>query len=348
MLIAIIVIVGLSVLILGHEAGHFLSAKLFGLKVDEFGFGFPPKIKSVKKGETEYSFNWLPFGGFVKITGEEEQITNPEKLQALAPEEKKRYFLFQPAWKRFIVIGSGVMVNFIIGWIMVSVVFMAGTPTLLFVGGVEQGSPAEKAGIMNGDIIKNYSNSEDFINFINKHRGQQVSLEIIRGDKSLTVSAVPRISTGPNEGALGVSFSETGVQRQNFFKALASGFKESVSIIGATISAFYDLAKNLITHGSLAAGVVGPVGIFSVAEKTGQAGMIYLIQLIGLISLNLAVVNLIPFPALDGGRLFLIAVEKIKGSPVSIKAQAFINGVGLAFLLFLMAVITVRDVANLF
>jgi len=348
MLIAIIVVIGLSVLILGHEAGHFFAAKLFGLKVDEFGFGFPPRIKAVRKGETQYSFNWLPFGGFVKIAGEEEQITEPEKLEALPPEEKKRYFLFQPAWKRFIVIGSGVFVNFLIGWAMASLVFMIGTPTLLIVGGVESGSPADKAGILNGDIIKNYSNSKDFVGFINQHRGQQINLEILRGDKNLNLPAVPRISTGPNEGALGVSFSESGVQSQSFFSALASGFKESVFIVGATVSAFYDLAKNLIVHGALLAGVVGPVGIFSVAEKTGQAGFIYLIQLIGLISLNLAVVNLIPFPALDGGRLFLIILEKIKGSPVSIKTQSYINGVGLAFLLLLMAAVTVRDVVNLF
>lgn len=348
MLIAIIVIIGLSVLILGHEAGHFLTAKLFGLKVDEFGFGFPPRIKAVKKGETSYSFNWLPFGGFVKIAGEEEQITNPEELAALPAEEKRRYFLFQPAWKRFIVIGSGVFVNFMIGWAMASMVFMIGTPTLLIVSGVESGSPADNAGILSGDIIKNYSNSKDFIGFINQHRGQAINLNIIRGNKDVKISAVPRISTGPNEGALGVAFSESGVRSESFFAALSDGFRESVFIVGATISAFYDLAKNLILHGSLMAGVVGPVGIFSVAEKTGQAGLIYLIQLIGLISLNLAVVNLIPFPALDGGRLFLIIVEKIKGSPVSVKAQSYINGAGLVFLLLLMAVVTVRDVVNLF
>ncbi len=348
MITALIVIIGLAVLILGHEAGHFLSAKFFGMKVDEFGFGFPPRIKAIRRGETEYSFNWLPFGGFVKISGEEEQITNPEKLESLPPAEKKRYFLFQPAWKRLIVIASGVFVNFIIGWLMISFVFMAGTPSLLLISEVQPGSPAQKAGIMAGDIIKNYSSSKDFIGFINARRGEPVTLDIIRGNKGLSITAIPRISNAENEGALGVVFSESGMKRQGFFSALAGGFKESLFISGATFSAFYELAKNLILHGSLLAGVVGPVGIFSVAEQTGQIGLIYLAQLIGMISLNLAVINLIPFPALDGGRIFLIIVEKIKGSPVSIKTQSMINGAGFAFLLFLMAIITVRDVANLF
>ena len=348
MLIAIIVIAGLAILILGHEAGHFFVAKLFGMKVDEFGFGFPPRIKAIKKGETEYSLNWLPFGGFVKISGEEEQITNPEKLQSLPPEEKKRYFLFQPAWKRFLVIASGVLVNFIIGWLAISFVLMVGAPPLIVVNGIQPGSPAEKAGIATGDIIKNYSASGDFKNFIDENRGRQTTFEIIRGGKDLKFTAVPRVSTGPNEGALGVEFSQAGIERQKFFPALVSGFKESILISRATISAFYELFKNLIVHGSLMAGVVGPVGIFVVAEQTGQIGLVYLLQLIGLISLNLAVLNLIPFPALDGGRLFLIILEKVKGSPVSIKTQSLINGVGFVLLLFLMAIITVRDVVNLF
>lgn len=348
MLITIIIIIGLAVLILGHEAGHFFAAKFFKMKIDEFGVGFPPRIKSFRGGETEYSFNWLPFGGFVKISGEEEQITNPEKLEALPPEEKKRYFLFQPAWKRLIVIASGVLVNFIIGWFMVSLVLMLGTPSLLVVGGVQKDSPAEKAGIMSKDIIKNFSGAADFKSFVEKNRGRQISLKIIRNSKTLELNMTPRISTGPNEGALGVEFSETGVKRQSFFRAFASGFQESIFVADATISSFYELIKNIFVHGSLLEGVVGPVGIFSVAQETGNIGLVYLLQLIGFISLNLAVLNLIPFPALDGGRIFLILVEKFKGSPVSVKTQSLINGIGFTFLIFLMVIVTARDILNLF
>ncbi len=379
MLIAFIVIISLSILILGHEAGHFFAAKFFGIKVSEFGFGFPPRIKAWrfkrKKGlssqisftpknlpskfsgasgetwedETEYSFNFLPFGGFVKIAGEEEQITSPEKLGELSPEEKKKYFLFQPAWKRFVVIASGVSVNFAIGWFLLSVVFMLGAPSsAIVVGGVQVGSPAEKAGIAAGDIIKNYSTADNFRNFVNKNRGQEINLQIIRGGKELEFKAVPRVSTKQGEGALGVEFSESGIKPLGFFSALVAGFKESIYISGATFAAFYELLKNLILRGSLLAGVVGPVGIFAIAQKTGELGIIYLFQLIAFISLNLAVLNLIPFPALDGGRLFLIIIEKLKGSPVSVKTQSLINSFGFALLLFLMVIITVRDVVNLF
>ncbi|MBI4085519.1 MAG: site-2 protease family protein [Candidatus Liptonbacteria bacterium] len=356
MLIGLIVFISLALLILGHEAGHFFTAKFFRMRIDEFGFGFPPRIKAWrpfdsaqgKKGETEYSVNWLPFGGFVKIAGEEEQITNPEKLQSLSPEDKKRYFLFQDAWKRFIVIASGVLVNFVFGWLIISSVFMAGTPPVLVINWVQSGSPAEKAGIEAGDVLKNYPTGDDFIGFVNGHRGKEVTLNILRGNQDITIKAVPRTSTSPDEGALGIQFSEAGIQKQGLFQALWNGLKESIYICWATLVAMYELFKNLFLQGSLLPGVVGPVGIFTVAEKTGQIGMIYLAQLIGFISLNLAVLNLIPFPALDGGRLLLIVLEKLRGSPISIKIQAAINGVGFVILLVLMVTITFRDIVNLF
>lgn len=225
---------------------------------------------------------------------------------------------------------------------------MAGTPPLLVINGVQTGSPAEKAGIAAGDIIKNFSGAEDFKNLIDERLGQAVELEIARGGEILKIAVVPRVPTAPDEGAIGIEFSESGIKSQGFFAALVSGFKGAILICKETVFAFYELFKGLFIHGSLMAGVVGPVGIFAVAAETGQIGIIYLIQLMALISLNLAVLNLIPFPALDGGRLFLIIVEKLKGSPVSIKAQSLINGVGFALLILLMVVITVRDVANLF
>src|SRR5581483_133576 len=150
MLIFLIVIIGLSLLILGHEAGHFLVAKLFGLKIDEFGFGFPPRIKAWKKGETEYSINWLPFGGFVRISGERGEFAMQDELagdkaelknsseqaksSAAAPDESRLLYA-QPAWKKSLIMLAGVIVNFIIGWILVSVVLMVGTPNALVIAG---------------------------------------------------------------------------------------------------------------------------------------------------------------------------------------------------------------------
>lgn len=349
MLTAIFVIIGLSLLILGHEAGHFFVAKLFKLRVDEFGFGFPPRILAKRKGETEYSLNWLPFGGFVKIAGENDRLNGGlGKLESLPEGEKNRLFCFQSWWKRSVVLLAGVAVNFLLGWFLISAVLMIGTPRALVISQVQQNSPAAKIGLLEGDVIRNYVSADEFIKYINQNRGEQIILEVRRGGEDLNLSIVPRISVPPGEGALGIALAEVGEGRKGFFPAVASGLKQSALICRLVLTALYQLVKNLFLHGSLLQGIVGPVGIFSVAEETGHIGLIYLVQLVSLISLNLAVVNLIPFPALDGGRFFLILIEKIKGSPVSYKTETIVNSLGFAFLLFLMALLTIRDVGRLF
>jgi len=354
MLIVVLVIISLSLLILGHEAGHFLVAKLFGMKIDEFGFGFPPKIFGRKKGETEYSLNWLPFGGFVKIRGESDPspLDNGERRvtsdTSVPEEEKKHLFLFQPAWRRALVVAAGVATNFLIGWFLISAVLMVGTPKAIVISGTQAGSPAESVGLMSGDIINGYKTVQDFVNFVNQNRGRPITISISRNGKDLSFTVTPRVSIGPNEGALGVLLAEGGEERQGFMKALWQGLKNSVYILGMTLQALYLLVKNLFLHGSLLQGVVGPVGIFSVAEEASHIGLIYFVQLMGLISLNLTVVNLIPFPALDGGRLLFIAAEKIKGSPVSRKIEMWANGLGFALLIAIMVLITIRDIGHWF
>lgn len=348
-MVTILIIIGLSFLILSHEAGHFFVARLFNLKIDEFGFGFPPRIFARKKGETEYSLNWLPFGGFVKIAGEDDRLTDSiEKLEALPPEEKKRLFMFQPPFKRALVIGAGVMVNFIIGWFLVSLVFLVGAPSVVIVEDVMANSPAALAGIKRGDIIVGYEKAQDFINFINEQVGQSTQLKVKRGDQEIVFELVPRKNPPAGEGALGILLSEIGQQKTGFFESFWQGFEYALQISGLTVKAFYEMLRNLILNGSLLEGVVGPVGIFSVAYKVGKIGLIFVIHLLGIISLNLAVINLIPLPALDGGRLLLILIEKIKGSFVSKKVELAINGIGFVLLIFLMIIITIRDISKFF
>lgn len=346
MLTILYVIVGLSLLILVHEFGHFAAAKYFKLRVEEFGIGFPPRLFSFKRGETEYSVNALPLGGFVKITGEHDERSGEEKT--LSEAERKRSFAFQLPWRRSVVTGSGVGMNFLLGWFFLSIVFMVGTPRVLLVESVAPGSPAEAAGIRSGDIIRSHETADEFISFIDAHRGASLAIPIVRNNEEMIVTATPRIATEEGEGALGVFLVEGGVfQTRNPFLALGRGFLASVSVVKESILAFYMLLKTLFFEGSLLQGVVGPIGIFGIAAGAGKLGAMYLIQLLAIISLNLAVLNLIPFPALDGGRLAMIAFEKAKGKPISKKTETIINSIGFIALLALMAAITVRDIARL-
>jgi regulator of sigma E protease len=356
-LIIILVIIGLSLLILGHEAGHFFIAKLFGLKVDEFGIGFPPRIMAKKFGDTEYSINWLPFGGFVRIGGERGEFEgvspeggSPKAAQQaeLSDADKARLFYNQPAWKKSLIVLAGVFMNFILGWLFIAIVFMVGVPQTLVISGTQAGSPAAAAGIQAGDVVKGYTDAQSFINYIDAHKGAPVSVTVVRNDKDISYTMTPRVNAPANQGALGVALEEGGAARENFFKAIWDGLQDAAIISWLTLQAFYELLKQIFVHASIPADIVGPVGIFGIAEETGHIGLTYLLQFLGIISINLMIVNCIPFPALDGGRFLVVLFEKIKGSPLPYKVEAWINGVGFALLLLLMVVLTVRDVSGLF
>lgn len=284
----------------------------------------------------------------MKIAGENDALSDDiaksdEENAAL----KKRLFIFQSAPVRSLIVVAGVVVNFLIGWFLLTLVLLIGTPQALVITQIQPGSPAEQAGFLAGDVVKDFLDSKSFTDFVNQNRGKSITLEVMRGGKDIEITAVPRVETNPNQGALGVFLADAGTERQGFFTAIWEGLRNSLSICWMTLVAFYDLIKNLLFRGSLLEGVVGPVGIFSVAQETGRVGWVYLIQLLSIISLNLAVVNLIPFPALDGGRFFMILIEKIKGSPISRQIESIVNVVGFAFLILLMVLLTFRDVRNL-
>jgi len=345
MLITILVVLGLLFLILGHEAGHFAAAKFFKMKVDEFGVGFPPKLFSRRKGETEYSVNLLPIGGFVRIAGENDRIAgNITELQKLPAEEQKKFFFAQPALNRSVVILAGVAANVLLGWLLFSGIYMIGTGSRVIVGGVEPGSPADLAGIKEGDLMLNFNNYREFIDYANSHRGQEVTLLTSQAGKERSVTLTPRLRTEEGQGAIGVMLA--GVVREPFYAALWHGAQDTLYTITQTFKGLGHLLRNIVQYGSVPKDIVGPVGIFNIAQGAGQAGFVFLLNILGLISVNLAVLNLLPVPALDGGRFLMIIVEKIKGSPVSIKTEAWVNGLGMALLLLLMLAVTVRDIIN--
>jgi regulator of sigma E protease len=357
MLLGIIfIIIFLSVFILIHELGHFLAAKKFGLLVEEFGFGLPPRIWGKKVGETLYSINALPFGGFVKIYGEDPSLLERDKADAIQPkgkgEEKtlsdNRSFASIPVWRRAVIMVAGVFMNFLLGWLLVSIIFNIGIPQAVLIADVVQNSPAAEAGLRIGDKIMGFSGADEFIEHVNERTGENVVLKIERDGKEMEIQAVPRLNPPIGEGALGIAVSEIGLPKQNFFISAWQGLKTSLEIVAKVFVAIFTLIKSVFVGKASLEAITGPVGIVRITAQAGELGFVYVLQLLALISLNLVVINILPFPALDGGRLLFLLIEKIKGSPLPAKFERYANAVGFALLLILMAAITIKDITRFF
>lgn len=348
-MIILLAIICLSALIFFHELGHFLVAKIFKVKVEEFGFGFPPKILAKKIGETVYSLNALPFGGFVKLFGEDEKIGGDGDSQK---------FSNQPVWRRSVIVLAGVAMNIIVGWLILSAALMIGSPPHLMIAEVASDSPAEAVGLQKGDVVLNADfagdvvlsdpiNSEDFIRSVKNNLATPMNLNIQRGRQIINLAVTSRESPPAGEGPLGVALVDIGLTPQPFFQSLVQGFKNTLAILGAVVVGFFHFLTSVFVDRHVLETVSGPVGIFAIMAQAGSLGLIYIFQLTALISLNLAVLNLIPFPALDGGRFLFLLIEKIKKTPVPWRIQAVINAVGLAALLVLMILVTIKDVSRL-
>ncbi len=337
-MIIFLTILGIALLILAHEFGHFICAKAFGVRVDEFGIGFPPRLFGKTRGETMYSVNLLPLGGFVRLHGE---------TAGMADMNDERSFIAQPAWKRLVVIAAGVAMNVVLGWLIVSTVLFIGTPRGLLIDRVLPGSAATEAGLLAGDFITGFIEGSAFTGYVRAHVGEAITVNIVRGGKHIAVSATPRAANAGG-GVLGVVIAEAGAAPLPFFAALREGFVQSAIMMASVVVGLWSILVSLFTQGKLLEGFVGPVGIFSVAQQTGLLGLAFLLQLIGAISLNLAVLNIMPFPALDGGRLLFLVFEKIKGSRLSPRFEMIANATGFIILLALILTVTARDVVRLF
>lgn len=347
-----LIIIFLSFLILVHELGHFAAAKLFGLRVDEFGLGFPPKLCSKKIGETKYSLNWFPIGGFVKILGEE-----ADENAELSVADRLRNFSYQPAWKRLLIIVAGIFMNFLFGWVFLSLVFIIGSSQVLVITDVQGNSPAVLAGLekndqilevaIGGEILKNPTKTEEFIDFINRFRGRDFAFKISRGGEIKNLTVGSRVDPPAGQGSIGIGILSAGIERQGFFTGLKGGFNLTIEAAETIFKAVYRLVRGAPEGSEVLQTVVGPVGIFSIASQANALGFVYFLQLIGLISVNLAVINIIPFPALDGGRAFFILLEKVKGSRFKVRTEKLANAIGISVLLALMALITGRDIWRL-
>jgi len=360
----IIFIIILFVLVVSHEFGHFIVAKKSGMRVDEFSFGFPPKLFGIKKGETSYNFNLLPLGGYVKIFGE-----NGDDGNEADTVDKDRSFKNKPLYKQALVLIAGVVMNFLVAWLLLSISFMSGLTTsvssapegavvynqALTITSVASKSPAEKSGLKVGDrissldtktdstkILSSDLGAESVKNFVKAHSAEEINVSIIRGKEPMSINVVPENTM------IGISMDTIGNLKLPIHKAIWEGLKLSWNLVVETISGFYHLIYNGLTgHGSLS-GLSGPVGIVGVVGDAAKFGFIYLLSFTALISINLAVLNLIPFPALDGGQLLFVLIEKIKGSRINPKIANIVNTAGFLLLMLLMLVITYHDVVKLF
>jgi regulator of sigma E protease len=360
MLTAVIFIIVIGVLVLVHEFGHFIFAKRAGMKVEEFGFGFPPRMVGWKKGETIYSINWIPFGGFVKIMGEDGDTRGP------------RSFASASFGHRMLVIVAGVVMNLLLAAVLLMAVNFFGLRIGLAdnqatkaqdlkvqILSIADGSPAAQAGLAPLDELWGYKENDTIIRFhttqdvqqaVADHAGQPLKLEIGRGSSEFPAEKVitPRVNPPEGQGALGVSLALTGVVSYPWYEAIWRGISDAALLTVETVKGYYGLLKTLFVHGRLIADVSGPIGIASLTGQAARVGFNYLLQFVAMISINLAVLNIIPFPALDGGRALMLIIEKAKGSPVKKEVEGWINMVGFYLLIALMLYITYKDIAKYF
>jgi len=412
MLTVLLFILILGLLVVAHEFGHFITARKSGMKVFEFGFGFPPRVvgfykdpetKKIvwvlgngkkKEGEqtetqkstlantvggeereeeypaTLWSINLLPLGGFVKIKGENGEDGKDTDS-----------FGFQKAWKKVVVLSAGVIMNVILAIVILSIGFMIGLPTDLSSGvddsaiiveepsvivqQIEDNSPAQTAGLEFGDKILRIGasdvnwfenaelageniNSQKLITYVNEHSTEEMSLVIERQGENKVIQIKPEMIKNAETPKLGIALADAGVIRYPWYIAIYKGFVATfIGLINIFVG-FYYLLKGLILGQGLVFDVAGPVGIANIVGQSAKLGFNYLLNITAMLSLSLAAINILPIPALDGGRIVFVVLEKILKKPVPMKYEQIAHTIGFVLLMTLIVVVTWRDVAKLF
>jgi len=354
----------LTVLIVVHEFGHFLAAKRAGLKVEEFGIGYPPRIFRKKIGETIYSINLIPFGGFVKIYGEN---FNKELLK------DKRSFYVQPPKIKAKIVLAGIIANIALAVFLLYIFLFAhhfsSYQTLLFdyhfpfgkqeilpvVLMVAPESPAEQAGISAYDIIlslngKKIKKVDEFIGYIKEHAGEKITIQIenLISNKEREIEVIPRKEYPKNQGPLGVAVAGTiKIEYQKPIEKIFSGFLHGFNLIHYSFSALSYFVKQSFTQRTiepLGSSVAGFVGIIAMVKITAQAGFWQLLNLVALISLGLAMANILPIPGADGGRMIFVIYEAVFKKPAPPKLEQKVNEFGFVLIIILMILITFKDI----
>ncbi|MCK4474065.1 RIP metalloprotease RseP [Candidatus Parcubacteria bacterium] len=345
----LIVVISFVALLILHEFGHFIIAKKFGVDVEEFGIGYPPRLFGKKFRGTLYSLNLIPFGAFVRIKGEQGGI------------EDARSFSTKPIWQRCLIIIGGVASFWLVAMILLSIVFAMGVSQAIpddeeainakvQIVGIIANSPAEQAGIKIGDTIREFTKVKEVQEFTEKYKGQEVVLTIERMGEVLDVSLTPRVSPPEGEGAMGIALVRTVEKSYPWYLAPIKGVESCISLTGSIIIGLFQVFTGLVTGNGLPPGsqLMGPIGIGSMMTQAVQIGVAYYLQFIALISIYLAIFNILPIPALDGGKLIFLGIEAIRKKPVSQKVEQNITGFFFLLLIFLLIFITFKDIQRLF
>ncbi|MFH1036916.1 MAG: site-2 protease family protein [Patescibacteria group bacterium] len=354
--IAFFSLIGLVVL---HEFGHFIVAKRFGVRVEEFGIGYPPKLFGKKIGETVYSLNLLPFGAFVKMPGEIEQSDDP------------RSFFNKPVWQRALIVVAGVVSFWIIAAVLFSIVLMMGAPTAISdeetagivnpkvqITAVAKDSPAFVAGLQAGDNIigikvpgadfTDINKVKDFQDFVNLSKGQSIDLKIERGNENFEVNLVSRLNPPNGEGPLGVALVRVAIMSHPWWQAPWQGILATFDTTKGVILGYARALTNLFNGLPTGVELTGPVGIVSLFSQVGKLGVNYFLQFVAIIAVYVAIFNILPIPSVDGGKLLFLAIEAVRRKPVNPKIEQGITTVFFTLLLLVMVWVTIKDVIRLF
>lgn len=373
----------LAVLVLSHEFGHFIAARKSGMKVYEFGFGFPPrlfgiqKLKSRKPEEkikkwrfvwgnkdvvpeegdsqlehgTVYSFNLLPLGGFVRIKGEEGEEMGPDSFNT------------QAAWKKAITLVAGVAMNVVLAAVLLAIVFMSNVPQQVDESAtnvvdkhveiiqIVSGKAADKAGLKPGDkILKidqiSLPTTKQLQEYVNANKDKNINFEINRGGELINVDIHPFVYPDTGKAGIGVSIADIGIVHYPWYKAIYYGITTTGLYLKEIVLAFYGLIAGLFSGAPVGDAVSGPVGIAVMTGQVAKLGFTYLLNFTALLSLNLAIINILPIPALDGGRLLFLVINKFKRKPLNPRHEQLAHTIGFALLMLLVVFVTVKDIGT--
>ena len=346
----VIFLLTFTVIIAVHEFGHYLTARLLGMKVLEFAFGFPPRVFAIRHAEIDYSLNAIPFGGFVRILGQDDFAIRQ------AGEGQPGSFTSKPWWSQAIVLAAGVTMNMVLALFVLTIAFATGTTAStgdVRVRDVAPDSPASRAGFQVGDIVRaidgrKIERSNDLVNYVRAQArlnpDKEVTLEVERNGRPLPpIKAAPRAEPPEGQGPLGIGLEEV---QGPIAVALPEAFGQAVSLSGQVIAQIAELPGQLLAPRSPsdAPTVGGPIEIFRVTGQVAQFGLPTFLKLVGVLSVNLAVLNILPFPGLDGGRLFFVLLGGIFRVRLSPQIEAAVHAVGFVLLLLLLVVVSIADI----